>query len=73
MCAFKEPIMKLFYSILLCAMITLLSTACVTRTTSIDHVYHGEPAAKNYGGEPSREILGTKRIWIWQDEFRNPK
>jgi hypothetical protein len=65
--------MKILQAILFLSVITLLSSACVTRTTSIEHVYHGEPAAKNYGGDSKGEILDTERIWIWQKAFREPK
>jgi hypothetical protein len=65
--------MKILQAILFLSIITLLSSACVTRTTSIEPEHRGDPAARNYGGAPKGEVIDTQRIWIWQKAFRDPK
>jgi hypothetical protein len=52
--------MKLYQSILLLSVITGLSSACVSRTTTIE---------KGYG----EDTEDTKLVWVWQEEFRNKK
>jgi hypothetical protein len=49
--------MKLIPSILLLSVITLLSSACVSRTTTTE---------KGYGDDTTN----TKLVWVWQEEFR---
>ena len=49
--------MKLFQSMLLLSVITLLSSACVSRTTTTE---------KGYGDDTE----DTKIVWVWQEEFR---
>ncbi len=52
--------MKLFNPVILLAAISLLSCACVSRTTTTE---------KGYG----EDLEEKKIIWFWQDEFRKPK
>ena len=56
----KEYFMKLFGSLALLAVISLLQTACVSRTTTVEKGFENEVTEK-------------KLIWIWQDEFYNSK
>ena len=58
--AFKEPYMNLFQSILLFSVVVLLSSACVSRTTTTE---------KGYGEDTNEKKL----IWVWQEDFRKPK
>ena len=55
--------MKLFNAIALLAAISLLTCACVSRTTTT-----GAPLGQGEDGK----VTEKKLIWIWQDEFRNP-
>jgi len=55
--------MKIVRSIILLAIVSMLSSACVSRTTSTS-----PPLGTNKDGK----VLEKKVIWIWQDEFRNP-
>ena len=55
--------MKLFNAIALLAAISLLTCACVSRTTTAK-------APLGQGGDG--KVVEKKLIWIWQDEFRNP-
>ncbi|MEN7973554.1 MAG: hypothetical protein ABFR47_06930 [Verrucomicrobiota bacterium] len=55
--------MKLFASILLLAIVSMLNTACISRTTTSD-----APLGKGKDGK----VVEKKLIWVWQDEFRNP-
>ncbi len=66
--------MKLFRSILLLAVIVLLGSGCISRTTTIDHQHRGDiPKGKKYGSKSSDELVEKKTIWFWQDDFRKPK
>ncbi len=53
--------MKLIYSILILTIISLLTSACISRTIS-----SSTPLGKE-GIRTEKKIL-----WIWQDEFHNP-
>lgn len=67
--------MNLFNSIILLSTVTVLSSACVSRTVSIEPQHRGEipKKGKSYGSEAQDNVIEKKIIWIWQDEFRNPK
>ena len=52
--------MKTVHSIILLAVIAMLSSSCISRTTTDKDGYGGHSEEK--------EIL-----WIWQKEYRNPK
>ena len=52
--------MKTVYSIALLAVIALLSSSCVSRTTS---------AKDGFGGDQEEK----KIVWIWQKEYRKSK
>ncbi len=62
----------LISSICLLAFATLLG-GCVTRTYVDAPQHRGEvPDKKKFGSDPEAKVKGTKRVWVWQDEFRNP-
>jgi len=52
--------MNLLKPIILLSVVTVLSSACVSRTSTIE---------KGYG----EDLTEKKIVWIWQDEFRNSK
>lgn len=52
--------MKLFNSVVLLAILSLLGSGCVSRTTTSE---------KGYGEDTTEK----KILWIWQDEYRNMK
>ena len=52
--------MNMLNSIILLSVVTILSSACVSRTTTVE---------KGYG----EDVTAKKIVWIWQDEFRNSK
>jgi len=52
--------MKLLSSIVLLAAISLLSSACVSRTVTTE---------KGFGEDKTTK----KIVWIWQKEYRNQK
>lgn len=52
--------MKLFCSIFMLAALTLLSTACVSRTVTSE---------KGFGDDRTEK----KILWIWQKEYREGK
>ena len=52
--------MKLFNSIVLLAAVSLLNSACISRTVTTE---------KGFGKDKTEK----KILWIWQDEYRNPK
>lgn len=45
----------------------LMLAGCVTRTYSNDTQHRGARSGSTQG-----DITEKKRIWFWQDEFRNP-
>ena len=49
--------------------VTFALCGCVNRTVSKEsgNRGHGTHGAKNDSGK----VISEKRIWIWQDEFRN--
>ena len=55
--------MKLFNAIALLAAISLLTCACVSRTTTTN-----APLGQGEDGK----VTEKKLIWIWQKEYRNP-
>lgn len=67
--------MKLSSPVILLATIALLASGCVNRTTTLEPQHRGgTPADKKvYGSDPQGKLVDKKIIWIWQDEFRNPK
>ena len=52
--------MKTVQSILLLALVAMLSSSCVSRTVS---------SKDGYGGDTENKSI----IWIWQEEYRNTK
>ena len=52
--------MKLFISIVLLASVSLLNTACVSRTVTTE---------KGFGEDKTEK----KIVWIWQKEYRQGK
>ena len=55
-----ESIMKLFISIVLLASVSLLNTACVSRTTTSE---------RGFGDDKTEK----KIVWIWQKEYHQRK
>jgi predicted small secreted protein len=49
--------MKLIWSIVLLAALSLLNSACVSRTVTTE---------KGFGDDTTKK----KIVWIWQDEYR---
>lgn len=64
-------IKTLFYSSL--AACTVLLGGCVNRTVTEEAAYRGSGPSRKYGSRNKGEVIEEKRVWIWQDEFRNPK
>lgn len=55
------------------AILCLLSSGCVNRTITEEPGIRGTSTGKTrYGTAPSGKVVEEKRVWIWQDEFRNP-
>lgn len=58
-------------TLLLIPLMSLLLNGCVSRTVS------SEPALvdlqKGLGYNASDRVVKKKLVWIWQDEYRNPK
>ena len=52
--------MKTIRSIILLSIVAMLSSSCISRTTS---------SKDGYGGDTEHK----KIVWIWQKEYRNPK
>ena len=67
--------MKLFRSVFLLSAITLLGSACISRTVMIEHEQRGEIPlkGKGYGSETHGELVEKKIIWFWQEDFRRPE
>ena len=67
--------MKLSSPIILLAIIGLLGSGCVSRTTTLEPQHRGGTPSdeKTYGSDPHSKLVEKRIIWIWQDEFRNPK
>jgi hypothetical protein len=57
---FKGDFMKQFTSLVLLAAFALLSSGCISRTSSSEQVY-------------GHDMDEKKIIWIWQKEYRDPK
>jgi len=55
-----ESIMKVFISIVLLAAVSLMNTACVSRTVTTE---------KGFGEDKTEK----KILWIWQKEYRQGK
>ncbi|MDH3981453.1 MAG: hypothetical protein OES84_00970 [Kiritimatiellaceae bacterium] len=53
---------------------SLLLNGCITRTYFTEPETRGSvPEKKKYGSSnPNSKVTSKKRIWFWQDEFRNP-
>ena len=52
--------MNLLKPIILLSAVTVLSSACVSRTSTVE---------KGFGEDQTEK----KIVWIWQDEYRNSK
>ena len=66
--------MKIVCSFACLIAVAALSSGCVYRTTVTQAEHRGEmPTNKKFGADPHDQVVGKKIIWIWQDEFRNPK
>lgn len=50
-----------------------LPSGCVNRTVTEQAAYRGSGPSRKYGSKNKGEVIEEKRVWIWQDEFRNPK
>lgn len=65
--------MKIFYCVAATAT-ALFLTGCVSRTVSEEPQHRGAASSGGeYGSSPHSKVVEKKLIWIWQDEFRNPK
>ena len=49
-----------------------LLAGCVTRTYVDAPENRGPTNNKSYGSKSNERVKETKRVWFWQDEFRNP-
>ena len=59
--------------ILCLATVAILSSGCVTRTVTSAPANRGSSmGGQKYGSKSEQKVLEKKRIWIWQDEYRNP-
>ncbi len=47
-------------------------TGCVTRTYTEGPQNRGSNSRSSFGSSGEVKAKSTKRIWFWQDEFRNP-
>jgi len=57
--------MKHVYSMILLTLATLGLCSCVNRTVRAESV-------DATGLESEGKVISHKRIWFWQEEFRNP-
>ena len=57
--------MKHVYSMILLALTTMVLCSCVNRTVRAESV-------DATGLESKGKVISHKRVWIWQEEFRNP-
>lgn len=66
--------MKKTITLFCLASFTLLFSGCVTRTYVDAPKNRGANSAtgKKYGANKDEKVKSSKRVWIWQKEFRNP-
>ncbi len=57
--------MKHVYSMILLTLATLVLCSCVNRTIRSESIDAS-------GLERDGKVISHKRVWIWQEEFRNP-
>ncbi len=64
-----------FVAVILGLSLCSLLSGCVSRTVSEEPQHRGAvPGKENaYGSNSHSKVKEKKLIWIWQDEFRNPK
>ena len=55
------------------AAVMLLLSGCVTRTYTDETQHRGARERQGYGSSGDYKEKSTKRVWIWQKEFRNPQ
>ena len=66
--------MKKCLSILCLAAFAALLGGCVSRTVVNEPQHRGAiPKDKSYGSDSQGKVIQKKTIWIWQDEYRNPR
>ena len=59
---------------LICLAAALSMAGCVRRTiTNEPEIRTPLQQGKRYGANPKAEVVEKKLVWIWEDEFRNPK
>lgn len=64
--------MKQWIALIAVAAVSLGLTGCVTRSYTDEPELRGARAKQGYGSSGDAEVKAKKRIWFWQDEFRNP-
>lgn len=64
--------MKQILTLTVLAAFVLSLTGCVTRTYTDNPQKRGSKATSGLGSSGEVKETSKKRVWFWQDEFRNP-